>query len=1033
MANHSARRLLAILAADATGYSRLMALDDVATVAMLDAARRVFSSEVKAHSGRVVDMAGDSVLALFDSATEAVISALAIQQRLAALAEPVDEDRRMLFRIGVHLGDVIERADHSAYGDGINVAARLQSLADPGGVNISAAVFGIVSNRLDAAFDDLGDQSVKNIAQPVHAFRVRPRAAMAGTRCFRFGNIEVRYTQRLLLVDGEPTALGARAFDLLSTLIERRDRVVSKSELLKLVWRGLVVEDNNIQVQVSALRRVVGANAVATVPGYGYRFVLPVVESVLGLSRTVSPVQPLQPLALTNLAQQPNSFIGREKEMAEIRLLYGRTRLLTLTGVGGCGKTRLAQQLGANLLASYPDGVWWVELAALVDPALVPKAVAAVMRCEEVPGKAITQRLTEHLAAKNLLLVLDNAEHLLVACAQLAEAVLAQCSNACLLVTSREGLRAAGELTYRVPPLSTPDPLRDTTPARLMAHPSARLFFDRATFHRPQLEVTLENAPAVASICHRLDGIPLAIELAAARVRVMSVAEVNERLDHGIGVLSRGTRTAAARQQTLRSLIDWSYDLLSEPEQALLHRLATFAGGWTLAAAEQVCSGRGIDDWAVLDILASLVDKSLVQAEDRGTTTRYGLLETMRQYAQDRMRESGDAAHWQSRHLTYFVALAEEAEPHLTKADQIDWLGRLEAEHPNIRAALSWSTEGEGDPSDGLRLAGALDRFWTIRGHFSEGSAWLGRFLKAGPDSQSAQYRAKALKVAGMMAWKQGDFAAARPCFQESLALWRTLSDRKGIAGALSGLGTCALNQGDYLGARKMYDEALAVLRDLGDRHALAPALNNLGLVANNLGDPVAARALYEECLLIDREVGDREAIATSLTNLGTTSHALGNLPVAIALTEEGLAMFRELGDKREVAWALCNLGSFACELGKHDSARTDLLECLAIRRELEDRWGIPSSIESLGEVELALNRPARAAKLWGAAEGLRAAFGIPLSPLARGEFERAVGKARATHGHDPAFEHSWQEGRAMNLDETLTYALQEHVEPTER
>jgi|CXWL01.1.fsa_nt_gi predicted ATPase/serine/threonine protein kinase len=911
--------------------------------------------------------------------------------------------------------------------------ARLRRLAEPGGVSDSAAAPGVVSSRLDAAFDNLGDQSVVNIAIPVHASGDRPKTANVGTRCFRFGNIEVRYPQRLLLVDGEPATLGARAFDLLSTLIERRDRVVSKSELLKLVWRGLVVEDNNIQVQVSALRRVVGANAVATVPGYGYRFVLPVVESLAGQPRPVSPVHSVQPVVLTNLSQQPNSFIGREKEMAEIKLLFGRTRLLTLTGVGGCGKTRLALQLGADLLASYRDGVWWVDLAALVDPALVAKTVAAVMRCEDVPGKAMTQRLTDHLAAKKLLLVLDNAEHVLAACAQLAEAVLAQCSNACVLVTSREGLRAVGELTYRVPPLAAPDPLRDTTPERLMAHPSARLFFDRASLHRPQLKVTLENAPAVASICHRLDGIPLAIELAAARVRAMSVAEVNARLDHGMGMLSSGRRTAAARQQTLRSLIDWSYDLLDEPEQAMLRRLATFSGGWTLAAAEQVCSGQGIADWAVLDLLASLVDKSLVQAEDGGKTTRYGLLETMRQYAQDRMRESGDAAQWQSRHLSYFVALAEEAEPHLTKADQIDWLGRLEAEHPNIRAALSWSTEGEGDPADGLRLAGALERFWVIRGHFTEGSAWLGRLLKAEPDSQSAQYRANALRAAGQMARMQGDFAAARPYFQESLVLSRNLGDRKGTAGSLSGLGTCALNQGDYSAARALYEEALAVLRELGDRHALAPVLNNLGLVANNLRDHMAARALYEECLLIDREVGDRNAIAISLTNLGTAVREGGDAPAAVALTEEGLAIFRELGNQHDVAWSLSNLGSFACGQGRLRAARASFIECLAIRRDLGDRWGLPSSLEGLGGVEAAMNRLLRAAQLWGAAEGLRATFGIPLSPLARGKSEQNVAMARVELGDDAAFERSWQDGRAMNLDETLTYALQEDADTTDR
>src|SRR5208282_6012716 len=543
--------------------------------------------------------------------------------------------------------------------------------------------------------------------------------AVPSPLCYRFGRFELQPDKRRLLASGVPVEVGSRAFDLLVALVERDGSLVTKDELLERVWPKVIVEENTLQVQVSALRKILGPDAIATISGRGYRFALELTQA------NAEPVAPKH-----NLPQQLTSFIGREKEITQIKELLGTTRLLTLIGAGGCGKTRLAMRVAGDLLESYPDGIWLVEFAALREPGLAPQTVASVLGLKEQPGESLTQTLTKHLASRLLLLVLDNAEHLLAACAQLADVVLRQCAQVVILATSREQLGIAGELTYRVPSLSVPDPEQHATPEELSTYESTRLFVERARLQRPHFAVTAKNAPALASVCHRLDGIPLAIELAAPRVRSMSVEEVNRRLDQRFSLLTGGSRTALPRHRTLRSAIDWSYDLLNEAEQALLCRLSVFSGGWTLEAAEKVCSGEGVEDVEALDLLTSLADKNLVVADEQDGATRYRLLESVRQYARDRLRE-GDEARWQSQHLAYFLTLAEEAEPQLTGSDQQAWLDRLEAEHENLRSALLFRHD-RGCFARTLRLAAALWRFWWLRGYLSEGRTWLaGRLASA--------------------------------------------------------------------------------------------------------------------------------------------------------------------------------------------------------------------------------------------------------------------------------------------------------------
>lgn len=655
------------------------------------------------------------------------------------------------------------------------------------------------------------------------------------------------------------------------------------------------------------------------------------------------------PALPNNLPQQTTSFIGREKQVEEVKARLGKTRLLTLTGAGGSGKTRLSLQVAADLLTGDGDGVWLVELAALTDPALVPGTIASVLGIKEQTSQPIQQTLVEALRTKRLLIVLDNCEHLVAACASLAADLLRSCPDVHLLASSREPLNVSGEQTYRVPTLMLPDPRQPQTVESLSQFEAVRLFIERAQAVQPSFALTNANAPAVAQVCFRLDGIPLAIELAAARVRSLSAEEISRRLDHRFRLLTGGSRDTLPRQQTLRALIDWSYDLLTEPEKALLRRLSVFAGGWTLSAAEAVCADEPVEDWEVLDLLTALVDKSLVVAEPAGDGTRYRLSETVRQYSGDRLAESGEAMG--GRAAACFLALAEEAAPQLTGPDQAAWFSRLEAEHDNLRASLAWKEQSADGREDSLRLAAALWRFWFVRGHLSEGRLWLDRALAAASGGEASAAWAKALQGAGNLAWSQGDYGGARALHEECLALFRQLGDQKGIASALGNLGLVASHQGDFAWAQTLHEECLALSRQSGEQQSIASALGNLGWVAQCQSDFAAARALYEECLTLFRHQGDQKGIANVLGNLGLVALYQGDHAGASALYEESLTLSRQLRDQKGIANALCNLGSMALYQGDYWGARALHDESLTLFRGLGDQQGIANALSNLGWV----------------------------------------------------------------------------------
>ncbi len=616
-----------------------------------------------------------------------------------------------------------------------------------------------------------------------------------------------------------------------------------------------------------------------------------------------------------NLPQQLTSFVGRQEQIANVRALMEQTRLLTLTGSGGSGKTRLALQVAADMLNGTNDGVWLVELAPLTDPSLVPSTIADVLGLKEEPGKPIQRTLVDHVKSKDLLLILDNCEHLLTACAQFADLILRQCPAVLIIATSRESLGIFGELSFQVPSLTLPDPEQPQTPESLTQFEAGLLFIERARFHLTQFEVTLQNAPAIASICHRLDGIPLAIELAAARVKTMTVEEISHRLDQRFRLLTGGSRVAIGRQQTLRSLIDWSYDLLSPREKALFCRLSVFSGGWSMSAAEAVCAGDPITDLEVMDTVSALVDKNLVICHQVKGATRYGMLETFRQYAQDRLYDLGETQLWRDRQLSYCIALLQQAPRFIEGASQRKWFETLESEHDNLRAALQWASD-QDNPLSLMTLVAGLDYFWIASSRISEGNNWVEMAL-AKETSAPPSIRSQVLEGGTMLAFFRGDYEEARCRASAGCLAAREDGDPWQLSLALFLIGISAVHGGRDYEAKAASVEGTQLALQVGDAFLIGRHLVLSGLRAWAASRYSEARDCFRETVAISRTLEDDWHAGISCANLAIVTRLSSDLNEAASIHEEGLHFCRAVGDRQGVSWHLAGMAGVYASLGE--------------------------------------------------------------------------------------------------------------------
>jgi non-specific serine/threonine protein kinase len=682
------------------------------------------------------------------------------------------------------------------------------------------------------------------------------------------------------------------------------------------------------------------------------------------------------------------SFVGRQQEVLDLTQLLSTTRLLTLTGAGGVGKTRLALEVARGTEAAFGE-VTLVELAALADPALVPQAVAWAIGVGEQPGEPVVQRLQAVLGRRSRLLVIDNCEHLIQACAELVESMLRACPGVRFITTSREPLDLGAEFTWRVPSLSLPMAEGTVSVSNTGRSDAVRLFVERARQNRPGFALTRENAPAIAQICQRLDGIPLAIELAAARVNALTVEQIAARLHDCLGLLTGGGRTVPDRQRTLRGTLDWSYGLLSESEGLLLGRLSVFAGGWTLEAAEAVCAGDGLQSGQVFGVLSNLVDKSLVVAEERGSAVWYRLLDPLRAYALEKLQATGNETQVRSQHRDWYLRLAEEFESDWRSPRQHRWFERLEREEGNVRAALRWCLDRH-EIVEGLRLAGAVARyFWDLGSRHVEGRLWLDELLATSDVSVPQRVKAKALSAAGFLAIYLGDHQSAQSSLAAALSLWRNLDDGRATGDTLVTLGLAAQTQNELSKARALYDEGLSVAREVGDRVTTYWALHQLASIAQLVGEYDRAQALHQESLALKQLQGDGYGIGMSLRGLAHVAWMTGDLRRSSTLIRDSLTYFQDIGHWRGIA------------------------TCLVLLAHL---WVEQSEDE-------------RAAQLLGAIDALlrssdveRSASALLTITIDRARYEAAIGVVR-TRLTPEAFQAAWTEGEGMNVEEVVAFA----------
>ena len=724
-----------------------------------------------------------------------------------------------------------------------------------------------------------------------------------------------------------------------------------------------------------------------------------------------------------NLPVQLTSFIGRSKEKDEVTQILTKERLLTLTGPSGSGKTRLALQVAAEMIEQFKDGVFFISLAPITEPGLVASTLAQSLGAIESSGRSIVDCLKDHLQYKSLLLLLDNFEQVVSAAPLVAE-LLAACSELKILITSREGLRIGGESEYPVLPLALPDLKQLPPPESLTQYAAVDLFFQRAMAVKPDFRITNDTAPAVAEICYRLDGLPLAIELAAARIKLLPPRAMLTRLEHRLEFLTGGGRDLPARQKTLRNAIAWSYDLLDENERKLFRRLSVFVGGCTVDAVEAIAEDNP-SHGSVLDRLESLLDKSLLQeVEGAHSELRFMMLETLREFGLEQLEASGEQAEIQHRHAGFFLSIAEQTEAKFEGAEQVEWISRMEQEHDNLRAALEWSKTADGAAETCWRLASALGLFWEARGYYTEGRELLTAILLSETARGRTAGRARILARAAELAYRQSDYSATMSFAGESLAIYREVGDKQGMASALVKLGNAATEMGDYAAASAFLDEAMKTWRVLKDKHGIARALISSGWVALRSGKYVSAKARLTQALALSRDLGDTRHIAFELSGLGEVALRQQDYVRATQLVEESLELRRQLGNKWGVGVSLGILGWIAMREEKWDRAMARLGESLEVRREIGDQSGSAWCLERLAAVAMAQGQAEKAARLFGAGAALRASIKSVIDPADQPAYDSKILSLRKELGKE-RFTVVWDEGRALALERAVAYALE--------
>lgn len=1036
----SASRLMAILAADAAGFSRLMSIDDRLTVELLDAARAVFRAACLEHHGRVVDMAGDSVLLVFDSAANALRCALSVQQRLVLAHTVVDASApRLPFRIGVHLGDVIEKPDGSVYGNGVNIAARLQARAEPDEVMVSQALRDLIGPGPVAQFEDTGEHWLKNITEPVRIWRALPpgsvpkqatpdragavQAGAGAGAALRFGpagRFELQRAERRLLIDGVPASLDARGFDLLLELLARPGELRAKNELIEAAWPGQIVEEGNLAAQIGSLRALLGGDLVVTIPGRGYRLAVQGPAPGAGQAAATAaqpfalPPQPSAPPAAapapaklrTNLPERMPMLIGRDDDLAALDALVRNHTLVSIVGPGGMGKTALVQAFLHARRDAYPHGVCFVDLAPVTDPALVPATVIGALGVSVGSGDPL-QELCAQCAPLQMLLALDNAEHLLEASARGAQALAEAAPGVRLVVTSQVPLRIAAERVHRLDGLAAPQgplPLEEA-----LRFGAVALFVDRARAADSRFALTADNLPAVIDICRQLDGLALAIELAAARAPMLGLPKLAAAMGERLRLLTGGrNRMAPARQQTLRATLEWSHGLLDATERTVFRRLAVFAGSGSLAMVQQVVAdpdGAGpLDEWAVLDALALLVDRSLVVvlAADDASEPRYRLLDTPRAYALEKLKEAGEDGALRQRHMQVLAEFCEAAwQVQLRGEVGIDqWRRDFAREADNAAEAMACAF-ALGDRVAMLKIGAA--RLWASRNMpASQRLALAEQCIEQVDDTLPPALQARAW-MAAASAWRDTRPQPAEAAARKALALAREAAALRSEP-LLRHRVLCRFAHivGHRAGATPEVQAALAEARDL-EEPRWPPMLRwwrvQAEFASADRTSPEALR-LGREVLSLDLAAGDDGFNTRS--NLIDAELACGDAQAAVQTGEALLADLQ--GGRHENALAFTRLNLAAAWLMLDQAARARALAQAGWPQgrlfDIEHVWA--DYLALLAALE---GRPRAAARLAGYADAgyvAREDHRHPNEVAARG---RACTLARAALG-DAAFEH---------------------------